>query len=104
MSLATFQRMLLIRSWCPDRVTVQARKYISESLSPEYAEGVILDLKAMWEESTIRTPMICFLTLGSDPSNQIEALAKRQGFGIYLLCCLFLHYLVCLFMDMKKFM
>ena len=63
-------------------MTVQARNYISESLSKEYAEGVILDLKGMWKESTIRTPMICFLTLGSDPSNQIEALAKRQGLGI----------------------
>ena len=81
MALDTFRRLLLIRSWCPDRTTAQARKYISEALGNEYAEGVILDLKEMWEESSVRKPMICFLSQGSDPTNQIEALAKRVGLG-----------------------
>jgi dynein heavy chain len=42
-----------------------------------YAEGVILDLQKMWDESDIRTPLICFLSMGSDPTNSIDALAKR---------------------------
>lgn len=42
-----------------------------------YAEGVILDLEKMWEESNIRTPLICFLSMGSDPTNNIEGLAKK---------------------------
>ncbi len=42
-----------------------------------YAEGVILDLETTWEESGIRTPLICFLSMGSDPTNNIEALAKK---------------------------
>lgn len=42
-----------------------------------YAEGVILDLQKMWEESDIRTPLICFLSMGSDPTNSIDALAKK---------------------------
>ena len=42
-----------------------------------YAEGVILDLEKTWEESDIRTPLICFLSMGSDPTNNIEALAKK---------------------------
>ena len=57
----------------------QARKYVAESLGVKYAEGVILDVKAMWEESTNRTPMICLLSMGSDPTNQIESLAKRMN-------------------------
>ena len=32
----------------------------------------------MWEESTIRTPMVCFLSMGSDPTASIEALAKKM--------------------------
>ena len=69
---------MLIRAWCPDRVLPQARKYISESLGTRYAEGVILDMEQMWEESNNRIPMICFLSMGSDPSNNIDTLAKKH--------------------------
>ncbi|XP_076818600.1 dynein axonemal heavy chain 5-like isoform X2 [Clavelina lepadiformis] len=77
-SLRVFYRLLLIRCWCPDRTMVQSRKYIVETLGPEFAEGVILDLEKMCSESNPRTPMICFLSMGSDPTIQIEALAKKM--------------------------
>lgn len=65
------------RCWCPDRTLAQARKYIADVMGTRYAEGVILDLEAMWAESTPRTPLICFLSMGSDPTNNIENLAKK---------------------------
>lgn len=43
----------------------------------QFAEGVILNLESMWEESDSRTPMVCFLSMGSDPTASIEALAKK---------------------------
>ncbi len=79
-SLDTFRKLLMIRSWCPDRVLPQALKYISESMGVKYAEGVILNLEEMWEESTKRVPMICFLSMGSDPTNSIESLSKKHNF------------------------
>lgn len=78
-SLDTMRMLMLVRCWCPDRVLPQARKYIAESLGVKYAEGVILDLKVMWEESNPRTPMVCLLSMGSDPTNSIDSLAKRMG-------------------------
>jgi len=78
-SLDVFRKLLLIRSWCPDRTLPQAKKYIQDSLGEKYIEGVILDLDKMWEESDPRTPMICFLSMGSDPTTSIEQLAKRKG-------------------------
>lgn len=75
----TFRKLLLIRAWCPDRVLPQSLKYIAESMGKKYAEGVILNLEEMWQESTIRVPMICFLSTGSDPTHSIEALAKKHG-------------------------
>ena len=39
---------------------------------------MILNLESMWEESTPRTPMVCFLSMGSDPTASIEALAKKM--------------------------
>ncbi|XP_060727240.1 dynein axonemal heavy chain 5 [Tachysurus vachellii] len=76
-SLDCFRRLLFIRSWCPDRTIAQARKYITDSLGEKYAEGVILDLERTWEESDPRTPLICFLSMGSDPTDFIIALGKR---------------------------
>ncbi|XP_017684619.1 PREDICTED: dynein heavy chain 5, axonemal isoform X3 [Lepidothrix coronata] len=76
-SLDCFRHLLLIRSWCPDRTIAQARKYITETMGEKYAEGVILDLEKTWEESDPRTPLICFLSMGSDPTDSITALGKR---------------------------
>ena len=94
-SLDTFRKLLMIRSWCPDRVLPQARKYIAETMGKKYAEGVILDMEAMWEESKIRVPMICFLSLGSDPTNAIDTLSKKKELGE----CVNNHYYVLLFLP-----
>uniref|UniRef100_A0A3B3YBZ9 AAA+ ATPase domain-containing protein n=1 Tax=Poecilia mexicana TaxID=48701 RepID=A0A3B3YBZ9_9TELE len=72
-----FHKLLLIRSWCPDRTLSQAMKYVEDSMGARFAEPVILNLHGTWEESDARTPLICFLSMGSDPTDQIEALAKR---------------------------
>ncbi|XP_074730329.1 dynein axonemal heavy chain 5 isoform X2 [Strix uralensis] len=77
-SLDCFRHLLLIRSWCPDRTIAQARKYIIDTMGEKYAEGVILDLEKTWEESDPRTPLICFLSMGSDPTDSIIALGKKM--------------------------
>lgn len=46
-----------------------------------YAETVILDLEATWEESDRRTPLLCLLSQGSDPTAQIETIAKGKEMG-----------------------
>ena len=61
----------------------QARKYIAESMGANYAENVILDLEKTWEESDCNTPLINFLSMGSDPTSLIENLAKRHKFGMF---------------------
>uniref|UniRef100_A0A3B4Z926 Dynein axonemal heavy chain 8 n=1 Tax=Stegastes partitus TaxID=144197 RepID=A0A3B4Z926_9TELE len=76
-SLDVFHKLLLIRSWCPDRTLSQARKYVADSMGMRFAEPVILNLHNTWAESDPRTPLICFLSMGSDPTQQIEALAKK---------------------------
>ncbi|XP_064651602.1 dynein axonemal heavy chain 8-like [Lineus longissimus] len=76
-SLDTFRKLLLIRSWCPDRTIAQARKYIASSMGDRYADPVILNLEVMFGESDTRTPLVCLLSMGSDPTSQIELLAKK---------------------------
>ena len=62
----------------------QARRYIAESLGSKYAEGVVLDMEGMWAESEPRTPLVCLLSMGSDPTENIERLAKSK---VSLLLC-----------------
>lgn len=78
-SLDTFHKLLLVRSWCPDRTVPMAKTYVAEALGKDFAEGVILNMEKMWEESSNRTPMVCFLSMGSDPTENIERLAKKLG-------------------------
>ncbi|CAF3386329.1 unnamed protein product [Rotaria sp. Silwood1] len=78
-SLDTFKKLLLVRSFAPDRTLPMAKKYIGESLGTQYAEGYILNLEAMWQESDKRTPLVCFLSMGSDPTDNILSLAKKQN-------------------------
>lgn len=56
----------------------QARCYIAQSLGQQYAEGLVLDLDAMLTESDNKTPMVCLLSMGSDPTENIERLAKSK--------------------------
>lgn len=74
-------RSLLIRSWCPDRIIYQSRKYIAQSIGAKYAEPVIMNYEVIFEESRPNTPLICFLSMGSDPTPSIESLAKRNMFS-----------------------
>ena len=80
-SLDVFRRLLLVRSWCPDRTLSQAHKYVADTLGAKYAEGVILDVEKMWEESESRTPLVGLLSMGSDPTPSIEQLAKKLKIG-----------------------
>ncbi|KAL5281346.1 hypothetical protein ACFFRR_005004 [Megaselia abdita] len=81
--LDSFKKLLIIRSWCPDRTLSQCRKYISDSLGPKFSEPVILNFESMLAESRPLTPLICFLSMGSDPSPNIESLAKKNEVKCY---------------------
>uniref|UniRef100_A0A1A9WR67 AAA+ ATPase domain-containing protein n=1 Tax=Glossina brevipalpis TaxID=37001 RepID=A0A1A9WR67_9MUSC len=82
-SLDAFRRLLLIRSWCTDRTLSQCRKYIASSLGDRFAEPVVLQYDGLLEESKPLMPIICFLSMGSDPSSNIEALAKKNELKCY---------------------
>lgn len=50
-----------------------------------FAEGVILNVEEMWKESNIRVPMVCFLSMGSDPTNTIDMLSRKLNLSKFSL-------------------
>ena len=77
--LNSFQKLLMIRCWCPDRTLAQARHYISEALGPEFLRQTVLCLDSLVEEADSGAPLVCLLTTGSDPCEQVEGLARARG-------------------------
>lgn len=61
-----------------DRALSQSKKYIATSLGQKYAEPVLALLDVLHSESRPNTPMIGFLSMGSDPTLSIEQLAKKM--------------------------
>ncbi len=80
--LDTFRKLLIVRSWVPDRTLLMAKTYVIDSLGPEFGSNQILDLEQVWKESDCRTPLICILSIGSDPTQEIDNLAKSYGFPV----------------------
>ena len=86
-SLDVFSKTLLIRSWCPHRTMAQSRKYITDSMGSIFVDAVILNMDDMLKESEIRTPLICFLSIGSDQTEtndaEVRAISMGQGQEIH---------------------
>ena len=83
--LDKFRRLLLIRSLTPSRFFKAAIDFIVDSLGPKYGVGLVLDMEKMWEESDKCSPLICFLSMGSDPTVQIESLAKKRSIEYHII-------------------
>lgn len=62
-----------------DVVVLQARHFIAATMGKRYSDAVILDYESMLTESDKTSPMVCFLTMGSDPTDSIERLARSKG-------------------------
>ena len=76
--LSKFDRMLIIKSMRPDRTLSCANDFIAETLGTKFTESVPLNMEATWAESNCKTPLICLLSAGSDPTKLIEELAKKK--------------------------
>jgi dynein heavy chain len=73
-----FEKLLVIRAWYPDRTLNQAFTYVGESLELQFVETMMFDIEEMYLESRSDTPLICFLSMGSYPSDLIEKTAKKM--------------------------
>ena len=76
--LGAFGRLLIVRALREDRTLLCATEYVAATLGDKYVESHPLNLETTWAESNERSPLVCLLSAGSDPTNLIEALAKKM--------------------------
>ncbi|KAJ0006370.1 hypothetical protein NQD34_013643, partial [Periophthalmus magnuspinnatus] len=74
-----FQKMLIVRSLRQDRVSFCVASFICKNLGSRFVEPPVLDMKAVVEESTCRTPLIFVLSPGVDPTGALLQLAESSG-------------------------
>ncbi|KAF3697610.1 Dynein heavy chain 2, axonemal Axonemal beta dynein heavy chain 2 Ciliary dynein heavy chain 2 [Channa argus] len=73
------QKMLIVRSLRQDRVSFCVISFIVNNLGSCFVEPPVLDMKAVVEESTCRTPLIFVLSPGVDPTGALVQLADASG-------------------------
>ncbi|XP_070849918.1 dynein axonemal heavy chain 2 [Chaetodon trifascialis] len=73
------QKMLIVRSLRQDRVSSCVTSFIVHNLGSRFVEPPVLDMKAVVEESTCRTPLIFVLSPGVDPTGALLQLAEASG-------------------------
>jgi len=89
--MSAFDRLLMIRCWCPHRTLHEAHKYIVERLGSENVETCELDLVKLAQENNCRSPLVGLISDGADPTSSIEAAAKTLKIGEPKSCCFLCH-------------
>ncbi|XP_068978772.1 dynein axonemal heavy chain 2 [Bombus flavifrons] len=73
-----FQKMLVIRSCRPDRISFCIANFIVLNLGQRFVEPPVLDLKAVLDDSVAQTPLIFVLSPGVDPTSTLMQLVDSQ--------------------------
>ncbi|XP_030635110.1 dynein heavy chain 2, axonemal [Chanos chanos] len=73
------QKMLIVRSLRQDRVSFCVTSFIINNLGSRFVDPPVLDMKAVVEDSTTKTPLIFVLSPGVDPTTALVQLAESSG-------------------------
>nr|XP_034361929.1 LOW QUALITY PROTEIN: dynein heavy chain 2, axonemal [Arvicanthis niloticus] len=73
------QRMLIVRSLRQDRVAFCVTSFIVSNLGSRFIEPPVLNMKAVMEDSTPRSPLVFILSPGVDPTSALLQLAEHTG-------------------------
>ncbi|MED6233698.1 Dynein heavy chain 9, axonemal [Ataeniobius toweri] len=79
-SKTSLQRLCMMRTLRPDRMTYAVRDFVEEKLGSEYVMGRSLDFAASFEESSAATPMFFILSPGVDPLKDVEKHGKKMDY------------------------
>ncbi|KAI9188053.1 hypothetical protein H9P43_002444 [Blastocladiella emersonii ATCC 22665] len=76
-----FQRIVLVRSFRPDRVIFCARNFVAANLGAAFTDPPILDMQEAVNDSAPHIPLVFILSSGVDPISNLTSLAQAVGMG-----------------------
>jgi len=78
--IGPFYRLLLVRSLRMDRCMLMCRWFIRniEEMGPTYVEPVTDTIESIYEGMVSHTPVVFLLSIGADPTEAIEGLARKR--------------------------
>ena len=80
--LSSFQRLLVLRCFRPDRVYAAAKQFVASELGDAYVQPPVLDYARVHSQSSPATPIVCILSPGADPLSDIQALGASLGISV----------------------
>jgi dynein heavy chain, axonemal len=75
----SFQKIILLNTFMPDKVIPEIRKYIMAQIGEEFVDPPPFDLDACYEDSNSVTPLLFVLTPGADPMSELVKVADKKG-------------------------
>ncbi|KAL3319619.1 hypothetical protein Ciccas_001702 [Cichlidogyrus casuarinus] len=79
--LNTFQALIVLRCFRPDKVCAGVMNYVNEKLGPKFIEPPPFDLARSFNDSICTAPLIFVLSPGADPTMALLKFATDKGFG-----------------------
>lgn len=76
-----FQKIIILKSLRPDKVTNAMQDFLSVKLGQQFIEPQSSDLSAMFKESGPTIPLIFVLSTGTDPAAELYKFADRMKFS-----------------------
>jgi dynein heavy chain, axonemal len=79
--LGPWLRLLAVRSLRPDRTILATKNFINKAetiMGPDYTEPVTDTVENVYDQMVERVPVIYLLSVGADPTDAIETLAKKK--------------------------
>lgn len=73
--LNSFEKMILLKCIRADKITLSVQNFIIEQLGQQFVEPPVFNLAKSYKDSSITTPLIFVLSVGSDPVADFERFA-----------------------------
>jgi dynein heavy chain len=78
--LNQFQKMILIRCICPDKITLAVTEFVKRNLGQKFIEPPPFDLTKSYVDSNCCIPLVFILSPGADPMAQLLKFSQDKGF------------------------